>query len=254
MKNILKKTSFLFLLLNIVFNAAAQINFIAIDSLLKDGIAKHIFSGTVLIAEENNIMFEKSYGYANFKNKKPFTKNTIFQIASVSKQFTAFAIMQLAKKNKLSYNDKVNKYIVDFPYPNITIQQLLHHTSGLPNFWDTIRPFLNHNISNGNKEMLQYLIDKKLPLQFVSGSKWQYADIGYDLLALIIENIAGVSYEKYLQQNIFNPASLKNTKALMVTDIRKIEDKHLALGHSWIKDSNIHEYAHLLPKTILYFI
>jgi CubicO group peptidase (beta-lactamase class C family) len=253
MKSILKKISFLFLLLNIVFSAAAQINFIAIDSLLKNGNAKHIFSGTVLLTEENNILFEKSYGYADFKNKKPFTKNTTFQIASVSKQFTAFAIMQLAEKNKLAYNDNVNKYIVDFPYSNITIQHLLHHTSGLPNFWDTIRPFLNHNISNGNKEMLRYLIDKKLPLQFEPGSKWQYADIGYDLLALIIEKISRLSYKKYLQQYIFYRASLKSTRALMVTDIRKIEDKNLAYGHAWIKDSGIFEYAHIIPKNDFVF-
>jgi CubicO group peptidase (beta-lactamase class C family) len=253
MKSLFKKLVFLFLILNISFSVVAQINFTAIDSLLKDGNAKHVFSGIVLIAKENNILFEKSYGYADFKTNKPFTKNTTFQIASVSKQFTAFAIMQLAAKKRLGYLDKVNKFIPNFPYSNITIQHLLHHTSGLPNFWDTIRPFLNQNISNGNKEMLLYLIDKKLPLQFEPGSKWQYADIGYDLLALIIENISGISYKKYLNRNVIKPSALKNTKALMVTDIRKIKDENLAYGHSWLKDSNYYEYAHLLPKNDFVF-
>ncbi len=199
----------------------------------------------VLIARDGNPVFEKSYGYADYKNNKPFQTNTTFQIASVSKQFTAFGIMLLQAKNKLKYDDKAVKYLPGFPYDNITIRQMLHHTSGLPEFWEKIRPKLNHNIANGNKELLQYLIVNKPPLEFEPGTSWMYADIGYDLLAMIIENVSGLSYEKFMKRNVFRPAGMKNTHALMVTDIRKINNKTLAYGHTWNDSLKKFEYTHL---------
>jgi CubicO group peptidase (beta-lactamase class C family) len=230
-----------------------QNSFYNLDTFLAHKSQQHKFSGIVLIAKEDTILFEKNYGLADYINEKPFTPTTAFQIASVSKQFTAFAIMLLQAKGKLNYDDFVVKYISEFPYNNITIRHLLWHTSGLPSFWSKIRPNMNHSISNGNKELVKYLIDNKMPLDSLPGLKYEYADIGYDLLAMIIENISGRSYQKYVEKNIFNPLKMNHTKALMVTDIRKIKYKKMAKGHSFLTDSAKYVYAHEEQKNDFVF-
>jgi len=107
--------------------------------------------------------------------------------------------------------------------------------------------------SNGNKEVLQYLIQHQLPLQFEAGTKFQYADIGYDFLATIIENISGFTYQEFMYQNIFKPLKMKNTFAYMVTDISRIQNKNLAIGH--IFENGNFEYAHLQPKySFVYYL
>ncbi|MGB3084835.1 MAG: serine hydrolase domain-containing protein [Saprospiraceae bacterium] len=192
------------------------------------------------------MVFEKSYGYADDVNKMPLTKENSFQVASISKQFTAYGIIILKSKGLLNYDSLVCKYIPTFPYKQITVRHLLNHTSGLPNFWDYIRPNLDTTISNGNKEVLDYLIQHKLPLQFEQGTKFQYADIGYDFLATIISTISDLSYQEFMNLNIFKPLKMKNTFAYMVTDIRRIQNKNLAIGH--IFENGKFEYAHLQPK------
>jgi CubicO group peptidase (beta-lactamase class C family) len=241
-------TGLAFFLLLLENSTLAQINFTKIDSLLLVNEQKHIFSGHILIAENQKIVFQKMIGLADYKTQAAFSKQSKFQIASVSKQFTAFGIMLLQAKGLLKYDDKVQLHLPTFPYPNITVRQLLHHTSGLPEFWNKIRPKLNQKIQNGNQEMLQYLIENKLPLEFEPNSKMQYSDIGYDILAMIIEQKSGLSYEKFMDKNVFKPAGMKHTKALMVTDIRLIEDEKLAKGHSWIDSLQRYEHSHLLPS------
>ena len=154
--------------------------------------------------------------------------------------------MILKSKGTLNYDSSVCKYISTFPYEQITVRHLLNHTSGLPNFWDDIRPNLDTSKSNGNKDVLEYLIHHQLSLQFQPGSTFQYADIGYDFLATIIENISGMTYQEFMYQNIFKPLKMKNTFAYMVTDISRIENKNLAIGHTF--ENKKFAYAHLQPK------
>ena len=156
------------------------------------------FFGNILIIKNSKILFEKSYGYADAVNKIPLTKENSFQVASISKQFTAYGIMILKSKNLLNYDSSVCKYIPTFPYKNITVRHLLTHTSELQNFWDNIRPNLDTTKSNGNKDVLNYLIQHQLPLEFEAGTTFQYADIGYDFLASIIENISGLTYKEFM--------------------------------------------------------
>ncbi|MBP6624508.1 MAG: beta-lactamase family protein, partial [Chitinophagaceae bacterium] len=137
-------------------------------------------------------------------------------------------------------------YIPTFPYKNISVRHLLTHTSGLPNFWDDIRPNMDTTKSNGNQDVVEYLIQHQLPLQFEAGTKFQYTDIGYDFLAIMIENISSLTYQEFLDQNIFKPLKMKNTFAYPVTDIRRIQNKNLAIGHSF--DHGDFAYAHLQSK------
>ncbi|MEP7196105.1 MAG: serine hydrolase domain-containing protein [Saprospiraceae bacterium] len=221
-------------------------NIDSIHYILDSSYKSSPFFGNILITKNKIILFEKSYGYANAINKKPLTTNNSFQVASISKQFTAYGIMILKSKGVLDYDSLVCKYIQSFPYKNISVRHLLNHTSGLPNFWDDIRPKMDTTKSNGNKEVLAYLVQHNLPLQFEPGTKFQYADIGYDFLASIIENISGLSYQEFMYQTIFKPLKMKNTFAYMVTDIRRIKNKNLAIGH--VYKNGKFEYAHLQPK------
>jgi CubicO group peptidase (beta-lactamase class C family) len=176
---------------------------------------------------------------------------TQFQIASVSKQFTAFGIMVLKRQGKLSYDDRVSKFIPNFPYANITLRHLMQHTSGLPEFWNGIRPNLDTTRSNGNKDVLAYLIEKKLPLRFETGEKWEYSDIGYDILANVIEIVSNQRYDVFFKKNVFKPAKMKDTEALLVTDIRRIKAKNLARGY--IEDSlRGNQLAHEVKDFVYY--
>ncbi len=221
-------------------------NIDSIQYILDSALSSSPFFGNILITQNDKILFEKSYGYADAINKKPLTNKNSFQVASISKQFTAYGIMILKNKGLLNDDSLVCKYIPTFPYKNISVRHLLTHTSGLPNFWDDIRPYLDTIKSNGNKDVLAYLNQHQLPLQFAPGTTFQYADIGYDFLATIIENISGLTYQEFMNQNIFKPLKMKNTVAYMVTDIRRIENKNLAIGHTYANGK--FEYAHLLTK------
>jgi CubicO group peptidase (beta-lactamase class C family) len=222
-----------------------------IDSIFQKAYTDKALNGNVLIAKNDAVLYEHSFGFADFEKKRPLSKNSLFQVASVSKQFTAFGIMVLKRQGKLAYDDKVVKYLPEFPYPDITLRHLLHHTSGLPNFWDDIRPKLDTTRSNGNNEMLAFLVKNKLPLRFESGEKWEYADIGYDLLATIIERISGQSYQKFMRKQVFRPAGMRQTEALMVTDTRRIKAKNKAFGY--IQDSiKGLELAHEIRNFVFY--
>lgn len=218
----------------------------SISFIMDSAYAASPFFGNILITRHDHTMYEKSFGYADAINHKPLTVNNSFQVASISKQFTAYGIMLLKSKGLLEYDSAVTRYIPSFPYSNITLRHLLTHTSGLPNFWDQIRPYLDTMRSNGNKDVLAYLINHKMPLQFVPGSKFDYCDIGYDFLATIIENVSGMSYEEFMEKNIFNPLGMKNSHAYMVTDIRRISNHQLAIGH--VYENGTFSYAHLEPK------
>lgn len=232
-------------------NAVGQNTVAKIDTILQAAHKNKAINGNVLIARAGNIVLEKSFGYSNLENQLPLTEKSQFQIASVSKQFTAFGIMVLQKQGQLKYDDPVDKFLPLFPYNNITVRHLLQHTSGLPNFWNNIRPFLDTTKSNGNNEMLAYLYSKKLPLQFEPGEKWEYADIGYDILATIIEKVSGMSYQRFMYKKVFKPAGLKHTKALLVTDFRRIKASNLATGY--IEDSiNGYVKAHEAKNFVFY--
>ncbi len=236
----------LFILLIFPIHVLHAQNIDSIRYILDSTYSSSPFYGNILITKNNRILLEKSYGFADIENQKPLTSRNSFQVASISKQFTAYGIMILNSRGLLNYDSLVYKYISSFPYKNITVRHLLNHTSGLPNFWDDIRPNMDTTKSNGNKEVLDYLVQHRLPLQFEAGTKFQYADIGYDFLATIIENVSRMRYQDFMYQNIFKPLKMKSTFAYMVTDIRRIQNKNLAIGHTF--EYGKFGYAHLQPK------
>jgi len=170
-------------------------------------------SGSVLVAENGKVLYQKSFGYADAQNKIPNTANTLFQIASVSKLFTAIAVLQLYERRKLHLTDRFIKYFPDFPYPDITIKQILSHTSGIPDVGDVLVPIwkLNKDTIVTLQDIIPALRSQKLPLGFKPGEGWDYSNTNYILLALLVEKVSGEKYADYLSKRIFIPAGMKST-------------------------------------------
>ncbi|MFP3597165.1 serine hydrolase [Chryseobacterium sp. SIMBA_029] len=185
----------------------------------------NIFNGSVVVSASGEKMFSEVYGFANIEKKEKLSETSQFPIASVTKTFTATAILQLKQKGKLAIDDPVQKYLSDFPYPNITIKHLLSNTSGLAQYYtlfDTIIKEQPEKIIS-NQDIIPTLIRFKTPLSFLPGSKWEYNNINFCLAALIIEKVSGMRYGAYLEKNIFIPAKMKNS---FVPDNRKIKKEN----------------------------
>lgn len=169
------------------------------------------FHGSVLVAQGGNILLDKGYGMANFAQNIKNAPQTTFPIASMTKQFTAMAIMQLVQKGIINEDDTLSKFIPDFPRGNeITIKDLLTHTSGIVDY-TTLPEFWSMKIDNFKNENNIINLFKNKPLQFKPGTAFSYSNSGYFLLGYIVEKVSGMGYENYLEKNIFEPLNMKNT-------------------------------------------
>lgn len=165
------------------------------------------FSGTVLVSKNDTILLKKAYGFADYEWNIKNTIDSKFSLASVSKQFTAVAILQLAERKKLSLEDSINQYFADFPKgEKITIKMLLAHNSGLQMDFDEL--YLSKTDLDKDS-VYQYIIKK--PLLFEPGASTAYSNIGYYLLARIIEKVSGQTYSAFLKQQLFDKAKMYNS-------------------------------------------
>lgn len=172
------------------------------------------FNGNVLIAVKGKIIYQKSFGYANYENKVPLTKDSIFDIASISKTFTAVGIMKLEEKGKLNINDKITKYLPELPYENVTIRQMLSHTSGI---LEHQKPLIRKEIDGkrfDNQQLLKAFVKVNPKLDFEPGSKWGYSNTNYVFLAIVIERVSGKSYPEFIKKHIFRKAKMKSSFVL----------------------------------------
>ncbi|OJJ15650.1 hypothetical protein BKI52_37845 [marine bacterium AO1-C] len=185
------------------------------DTLLKYLHQRKNFNGNIMVVHNGLKILQKSYGYADFRTKTILTSQSNFRMGSLSKQFTAMAIMMLKESGKLTYEDNIRKFFRGFPYPNITIRQLLNHTSGLPNYGEYFAKVVLTSkykfTSPTNQDVLLWLINEKPKLYFKSGESWLYTNTGYILLALIVEKVSRKPFFEYLQQRIFGPLDMTST-------------------------------------------
>ncbi len=164
----------------------------------------------VLVAKDGGILYRKGFGYADVKNKIPITPETKFRIGSVTKQFTAAAILKLQENNLLSVHDKLSKFIPDFPRGNeVTIHQLLTHTSGIHSYTNH-DDFVAHVTQTISPDSLINLI-KRDPYDFNPGERSLYNNSGYFILGYLVSKISGVPYSEYLKKNFFDPLGMENT-------------------------------------------
>ena len=219
------------ILLTFSNSATAQSKLYLLDSLFQSLYSHGNFNGNVAIKQEDKILFEKSYGLANETTGEPLTPNSVFELASCSKQFTAMAISLLAKKNKLEYNDSIAKYIPELAfYKNITIYQLLHHTSGLPDYELLLDTVWNKNKIATNNDLIVLFKKYQPALLFAAGTQYQYSNTGYAFLATIIERVSKKSYTDFLQQKIFEPLKMKNS-FVYHRRLNPFKIKNYALGY-----------------------
>jgi CubicO group peptidase (beta-lactamase class C family) len=215
----------------------------AIDSTWR---AQTGISGVILYGEKGKILYHEATGYREYANKTPVQKTDIFELASLSKQFTAMIIMMLKEKGRLDYDDDVAKYL-DIPYKNISIRQLLTHTSGLPDYQEIMDKHWDKSKVASNKEILEYLNLYAPPTVFEPGAKYDYSNTGYVLLASIAEKASGKDFIWMCRQWIFRPLKMKST------DIRTLEEKaavqNFALGHIFVKDRNEYVRADSFPSS-----
>lgn len=170
------------------------------------------FNGSVLVAEKGEIIYKSGFGQANMEWDVPNKANTKHRLASVSKQFTAMLIVQLAAENKLKLDVPITSYLPDYPKTNgdkITSHHLLTHTSGIPNY--TSSPNYREMMRGPYSPMEIVNLFADLALEFTPGEKFNYSNSGYVLLGVIIEKITGKTYEKVLQEKIFSPLKMNNT-------------------------------------------
>lgn len=183
-----------------------------IDNYLKQYFKEVNPGGSVLIAKNNKVLYKRGFGIADLEMNVANNPATVFRLGSITKQFTAIAILQLVEKGQLSLQDSVQKFIIDFPAKGhpITVEHLLTHTSGIKEFlaMDHSDPFvLRREFSP--KEIIDFFMNE--PLEFTSGTQYSYSNSGYIILGYIIENITGEPYAKYIGENLLLPSGMKNT-------------------------------------------
>ena len=206
-----KKIILLLVLFGIAFTTQSQEITQKIDSLLVSYSKIYRFNGTALVYRKGKLILEKGYGYQNINNKVPNTSSTIFQVGSITKQFTATVILKLVEDNKLTLQDRLTKYFPDYPRGNeITITHLLSHTSGIYEYFRNPEYHLTKREKPLTKEDRITLFKDK-PMDFNPGTAFFYCNSGYELLGLIIEKITHKPYEQVVREMILKPLKMKNS-------------------------------------------
>jgi D-alanyl-D-alanine carboxypeptidase len=216
------------------------------DALIQPNVRDDQFSGTVLVARNGTPIFRHAYGLANREWSIPNSMNTKFRIGSITKQFTATAILQLQEAGKLSVDDPVSKYYVDAPaaWKDITIRHLLTHTSGIPTYTSMPKFFDGQaRLDRTPEEIIKLTQDQ--PLEFQPGTKFSYDNSGYILLGYIIEKVSGEHYADYLQHHIFDPLGMKDTGY----DLSEKIIPHRASGYGFNEKQNKHFNSQYISMT-----
>ena len=183
-----------------------------VNSVMK---AKQIPGVALLVVQNGKIVVEKGYGYSNLEHMVPVKPETIFQSGSVGKQFTAMAVMMLVDEGKVQLDDPVSKYLPETPdtWKNIKVRNLLSHTSGLgdyPSDFDFRKDY--------NEDQLWEIV-KKTPLNFQPGDKWDYSNLGFLTLGILIHKVSGQFYGDFLHDRIFQPLGMNSTRIINEKDI-----------------------------------
>ena len=188
------------------------------EKLAREANEKGGFNGVWLYAENGEIVSNGACGWVDAENTLPMQEDTIFEMASVTKQFTAAAIMLLVREGKLSVDDEYTKYYPEYPYKGVTVRNLLTHTSGLPEGLETddfVCPaWENEHRIPPCSEMLSFLVGYGKEAGCAPGERFEYNDINYCLFANLVEKLSGEKFEDFLKKNIFEPAGMDDTNIL----------------------------------------
>ncbi len=208
---------------------------------------KNQFSGVLLVAQTGKPLVYHATGYRNFEKKIKLKKTDLFELASVSKQFTSMLIMKLESEGRIRYEDTLGKYIPGLPYHQITIRHLLTHTSGLPDYQAIMDAYWDKSRIAGNADAIDYLKRYPQVIHFRPGENYQYSNTGYLLLASIVEAVTGQDFIDLVHQWIFKPLSMKNA-GFRTPESRK-QIKIFARGHIYEGEKKQYTDADSFPSS-----
>jgi len=244
------KKAFNILLLFLSFltlgNSQSQVHLDDLDKLFNNLSSNDEFNGNVIISKGNDIIYQRSYGFADFENQVPNSKESIFELASMGKQFTAMGIMILKEKGRLDFDKKVSEYLQKFPYPNISIRQLLTMSSGIPDYLNFSADWDLNSIVN-NKAILEFYRTVQPELNFESGTKFEYSNVNYVCLAEIIKSVSGQSFSEFLKEEIFDKLGMSSTRSYTT----RFTENEVVLNYAYphIKSSNEYFKVEDFPRT-----
>jgi CubicO group peptidase (beta-lactamase class C family) len=223
-----------------VIPTSAQVSANQIDAIFSSLKSADSPGAAVLVVRNGHTIFRRGYGVTDLRSRRKIDAKTNFRLASFTKQFTAACIMMLARDGKLHYDDHLTDFFPEFPGygRSITVRNLLNHTSGLPDYEDLWAAKYPGTPEEKMPQILDASVLKILEQQtsgrFPPGSKWEYSNSGYAVLAMIVEKVSGQPFGQFLRERIFTPLQMKNTLAY---EKGKNEVPNRAYGHSE-KDEN----------------
>jgi CubicO group peptidase (beta-lactamase class C family) len=217
-----------------------------IDKFMLGQVEHFKFNGNVLIAEKGEVIYQKSFGVRDYYANEPLNDSSVFELASVSKQFTAMGVLLLEKQGKLSLSDSLRQYFPELPYKNISLHHMLTHTSGLPDYEQAMNSKWDRKKIAFNSDMIRFLSKEKLPINFKPGEKWEYSNTGYAILASIIEKVSGMTFKDFMSKNVFEPLDMKHTR---VYNTRRSGERleNYAYGFVWSDSLKKHVLPDSLP-------
>jgi CubicO group peptidase (beta-lactamase class C family) len=210
-----------------IFHSCFSQDVAKLNELMDLYAAQYKFNGSALVVHHGKTVLNKGYGLRNAADSSRNDPNSIFQIGSITKQFTSTVIMKLQEEKKMSVKDKLSKYFPDYPKgDSITVEQLLTHTSGIYNYTDD-EAFMKNEVAKPSDRKKMMALFKDKPLLFSPGTKWDYSNSGYSLLGYIIEDVAHMPYEKAVRTYIFEKAGMAHSGF----DFTYLASKYKATGY-----------------------
>lgn len=184
----------------------------AIDASVAKTLAQGSPGMIVEVARDGELLFAGTYGLADIEQEAPITRQTVFRLASVTKQFTAAAVLLLAEDGKLKLDDRLSRYVPELPQAkDVTLYQLLVQTSGIPDYAEDPSGSKTKAVARSNEEMLAWIGRLEPAFQFEPGTRWAYSNSNYVLLGLVAERVSGQSLWALFQDRLFRPAGLVST-------------------------------------------
>lgn len=216
------------------------------------------FNGAFLVAKNDSVIYERYRGYEDLRSRnKPVNEHSAFHLASVSKTFTAMAVLKLMEEKKIDLDSSVQYYLPTFPYPGVTVKMLLNHRSGLPNYlyYMPTTGWNKHDYLS-NDSLLAVLSRLKPRLTAKPGTRFHYCNTNYAMLALVVEKVTGTPFPQYMKQTIFNPLGMKDTRVVTAGVLDSVMPSYMGNGRmaAWTfldgtyGDKNVYSTARDLLK------
>ena len=210
-------------------NAHTKQFYFSLDTFFTNRSLQNGFSGSVLISVKGQPVYEKCFGYCDYRNKDLLTDTNSFQLASVSKTFTATAVLWCVEHNLLSLNDSLQKYFPQLPYKNIRIKDLLAHRSGLPNYIYFCSGKCNKGEFLTNENVIALMAKDKPAAYALPNKKFEYCNTNYLLLASIIQKISGKKFQDFMRETFFEPLGMQHT---FIYDYTDSADRKIAISYN----------------------